>query len=704
MASVSAPTFPSHYKHHKSQFNSPKFLSLPSPPLNKKFPPLSHNKISKLGRLCRCLNSSSSSPLDSDNNNTNVERNWEFGDIVKKVISRIEDYLNSNKKSVELDVKDDDDDEEWDWERWKKHFQQVDEQEKIVSLFKSQVGNAVHKEEYAHASKLKIAMAAAATNDVVGRVITQLDRAVEEERYQDAAFLRDHAGAGLMGWWAGISEDSDDPYGRIIHIGVEHGRYVARSFSPRHLATSAPGVPVFEIFLTVGSKGEYNQQAVYLKRTGGKFDVSPNSSKSIDPSSLVSQLNQSNDVKDERSPKTTESTEDKDDGSDGSDGLAGVKNILRDMNPDAKITVLEVSAPGKEANDLILNVIEHILEDDEDEDNDEETDEELESVDTDDEDEDEVIAEGDYDIEIEVEDGDTESGNELSDMEIKVEDGDSSDNGNEISNMEIKVVIGGRLQKLSGGTDAKTLLRVPARLEKKSRLSFSFSVEEDAKQREVNKELASSVKSAKVQDQRSISNVMSELAKLAISREKIPTKVLKGVEDFITLTLNKAKNRQPLSGTTTFNRIEISPSSDLLNGLYVGAHGLYTSEVIHLTRKFGQWKDDKGSDLEFYEYVEALKLTGDPYVPAGQVAFRAKVGKQYQLPHKGLIPEEFGVVARYKGQGRLAEPGFKKPRWVDGELVILDGKYVKGGPVIGFVYWAPDYQFLVFFNRLRLPK
>lgn len=27
-----------------------------------------------------------------------------------------------------------------------------------------------------------------------------------------------------------------------------------------------------------------------------------------------------------------------------------------------------------------------------------------------------------------------------------------------------------------------------------------------------------------------------------------------------------------------------------------------------------------------------------------QVAFRAKVGKRYQLPHKGIIPEEFGVV------------------------------------------------------------
>lgn len=42
------------------------------------------------------------------------------------------------------------------------------------------------------------------------------------------------SGSGFqVGWWAGVSEDKKDPYGLIIRVTAEHGKYVARSYSPR---------------------------------------------------------------------------------------------------------------------------------------------------------------------------------------------------------------------------------------------------------------------------------------------------------------------------------------------------------------------------------------------------------------------------------------------------------------------------------------
>ncbi|KAF7843027.1 protein EXECUTER 1, chloroplastic [Senna tora] len=638
MASISSPPAPPNLHFPNPKFSSPFPLRTPS----LHFPSHSHSFSADSVSLCRCLNPASGSPSPSDDSDS-----WRWDsviqDVIKNAAKRFDSYLNSLRnesraagKTASVPEKDGSkkenigaEDEEWDWDRWRKHFQDVDEQERLVSILKSQLGRAVYLEDYEDAARLKVAIAAAATNDSVGRVVSHLNKAIEEERYSDAAFLRDKAGAGLVGWWAGISKDVNDPHGLIIRITPEHGRYVARSFSPRQLATSAAGIPLFEIFLTMNKKGEYKLQAVYLKRRG--VHNSPiASSTALDASERLSSVESTED-KNELfvvSTEDPESGDDKDDSSDPAEGIPGFQNVLKDMIPGVKVKVLKVTAPEKVDKDLISK--------------------------------------------------------------------------NEIA---VKVVIGGLVQKLSSNLSTRDLLRVPAKLEKGHR-SFSFTVEKEINSQDgQGKGKSSSDKSTKIPGRRSVDHVMFDLAKF-IGRGKVPSKVLKDVGELISLTLSQAQNHQPLSGSTIFNRIEAPSSSDPLNGLYIGAHGLYSSEVIQMRRRFGQWQEEGGarepSDLEFYEYVEALKLTGDPYVPAGQVAFRAKVGKRYQLPHKGIIPEEFGVVARYKGQGRLAEPGFRNPRWVDGELVILDGKYIKAGPVVGFVYWAPEYHFLVFFNRLRL--
>ncbi|XP_023530430.1 protein EXECUTER 1, chloroplastic-like [Cucurbita pepo subsp. pepo] len=595
----------------------------------------------------------------------------------------------------------DDDYGSWDWDRWRKHFDEVDEQERLVSFLKSRLSHAVYAEDYEDAARFKVALAALATKDTVGRAMSHLHRAIEEERYRDAAFIRDNAGAGLVGWWSGTSKDNHNPRGLIIRITAEHGRYIARSYSPRQLATAADGVPLFEIFLGVNKKGEYKQQAVYLKRKGDFSDSSNGSSKELDSPSLLNPFDPVEE-KDDIFIIDGEEAEDGDIRNEDSDiavGLPVFQDILRDMIPGGKVKVLKLTTSGKVDKDVISKVIEQIIEEEEDEEG--EDDEEEEEEEEDDGESEKESGFEDLEVEDKIKDEHQEN-----DAELIADDGFLNQGQNEVA---VKIIVGGLEQKLSGGFSAKNTLRVPAKLEKKGRSSFSFSIVKDSNEQDsIGKELNSMDRMSKSRGRSSNDYVMLDLAKL-IGKEKIPLKVLKNLSELIKLSISQAQNYQPLSGSTSFNRIDIPTSSDPLNGLYIGAHGMYTSDIIHLRRRFGRWQEDGGGDketskLEFYEYVEAWKVIGDPYVPAGKVAFRAKVGKKYQLPHKGIIPEEFGVIARYKGQGRLAEPGFRNPRWVDGELVILDGKHIKGGPAVGFIYWAPEFQFLVFFNRLRLQE
>ncbi|GKB55564.1 executer 1, chloroplastic-like protein [Tanacetum coccineum] len=84
----------------------------------------------------------------------------------------------------------------------------------------SQLNRVVVKEDYEDVARIKVAIAAAATNDTVGRVMAQLNKAIKEERYKDASFIRDYASAG--------ESDASDP---IAPLELPHSLHPVRFVS-----------------------------------------------------------------------------------------------------------------------------------------------------------------------------------------------------------------------------------------------------------------------------------------------------------------------------------------------------------------------------------------------------------------------------------------------------------------------------------------
>ena len=76
-----------------------------------------------------------------------------------------------------------------------------------------------------------------------------------------------------------------------------------------------------------------------------------------------------------------------------------------------------------------------------------------------------------------------------------------------------------------------------------------------------------------------------------------------------------------------------------LSGEWIGHYPGHFDEVIRIT--------------QVGDAVEAVKVTGDDYVPAEAVTWRANV-------RSGL------------GEGQVAERGFRNPRFLPGKLMVLN--------------------------------
>ncbi|KAL3575300.1 hypothetical protein D5086_023401 [Populus alba] len=566
---------------------------------------------------------------------------------------------------------------EWDWNRWNRHFSEIEQAESFASVLKFQLEDAIENEDFQEAAKLKIAIAEATSKDNIAHIMSELKNAVEEERYHDASKLCKYTGSGLVGWWVGYSSDSDDPFGRLIRITPGVGRFVGRSYTPRQLVNSSLGTPLFEIFVVKDAEEKYAMQVVCLQRTKGSATNSTSSrSKSTQVPSISEDKNasvvdvQENGIKKERSEEKSINIEEATE-----EGIKSVINFLKDKIPGLKVNVVNINTTEEVMEDS--DSVKQLMQEDDDKtgssENSEEHASDLEEIQPD-----EVALEG------------------------------SSDSSEDGKDLDMKLFIGGVVHNNEDTPSKDEYVRLPAEIKDMERDSFVLHVQRslDSSSKESK---ASKVKVAAI-TAKGISELMpSDVAKAFWGADKVSSKVSRNVREIMKLAVSQAQKQSSLSEYTTFSRVTTSNSSlDPFDGLYVGAFGPYGTEIVQLRRKYGHWniEDDQSSDVEFFEYVEAVKLTGDLNVPAGQVTFRARIGKGSRNSNRGKYPDELGVVASYKGQGRIAEFGFKNPHWVDGEFLQLNGRgigpYVKGAD-LGFLYVVPEQSFLVLFNRLKLP-
>ncbi|AQK89809.1 Protein EXECUTER 2 chloroplastic [Zea mays] len=565
----------------------------------------------------------------------------------------------------------------WDWTRWSRHFDEVDQAESYASLLQFQLEEAVENEDFAEAAKLKRDIIEATGNDAVAHVMAELKNAIEEQRYQDASRLTRLAGTSLVGWWVGYAKDTDDSIGRIVRISPGVGRYVAKSYNPRcaYLRT-----PLFEIFLVKEDDETYTMKVVHMRPTKGTSGAPSISSTITESPAKVENENSSessaisDSVTEEANTDTTvrgnedaeEKAQDVGSSKDSSvEGLKSVLNFFKSRIPEFKVQVINVDVA--EETELAANSSEELVQDD-------------------------------------VKSTPESSLEEPATEELEQEEDVPEENTDEESkSTEVKLFISGVVHNKEDA-GAKSYVRVPAEINNMEKDSFELYIPGEGSDRDLAETKAAKQKVADMAAKLASELMPSDVAKALWGTAKSSSKINKEVQELLRLTLSKA--RVKLTENTIFKRIIMDTNStDPFNGLYVGAFSPYGPEIVQLRRKFGHWNST--DDVEFFEYVEAVKLTGDLSVPAGQITFRAKIGKGKRLENRGAYPEEFGVIASYKGQGRIAQPGFKNPRWVDGELLVLNGKSTiphLGGAELGFLYSVPEQSFLVLFDRLNLPE
>ena len=148
-------------------------------------------------------------------------------------------------------------------------FDEMDELDEALCVTRESMAEAVAREAYGEASALKATLESLEARDTTLEIERAFAAAVAEERYDDAAKLRDEGGVRMLGWWVG-REGVDDMAGHLVEVRRGVGRYVGVALDPNVVSSGGDptaGNDVFEVFYEkkrttkqLDGVGEKNQQ------------------------------------------------------------------------------------------------------------------------------------------------------------------------------------------------------------------------------------------------------------------------------------------------------------------------------------------------------------------------------------------------------------------------------------------------------------
>lgn len=557
------------------------------------------------------------------------------------------------------------------WDQWKEYFSSMDEVVRELNAVDEEIALAVKREDFKEAASLQESQKKMEDMDSIISITNELEMAISEERYEDAAILRDAGGARLLGWWIG-KEGEDDPQGHLILITKDFSRYVAHAYTGSMLARAIGWSSEF----SGGSTMEDGILAdILAQESGDIIDILEGSRDDEDehgtPVFEIFYRKQGNNWQSQ--PVVLNSPAISSPGSSDLDDLSAI--LSSQVGGMSNVISIEQGKDPDGTSFVRINLV--------DQRNDDKSEYPKKIV----EEADDVA--GDFN------DADDASINTVEDLvksidSFKLEDNELEDSwvGESQGNEDLFTA----LSKI-GSSMAQ---RVPAEITWTSKDSFKLCVDQ-SKQKEILENVTESVNEPHIAGNGRDTEVTAFPISLGNGEdESSPT--LEEIESMVKKALIGASSKvntnvAGLEGEVSYRRLKVPKvTTDIFQGIYIGSFGPHGPEVIQVERNL----------IDGKEWVFGVKLTGDNNVPAGQVSFKAQVGKECKLSSSGVYPIEYGVQARYPGKGRVAREGYSSPKWVEGELLALTkSNPITRGAELGFVFHVDSSKkFLLLFERI----